>query len=162
MENKLRNDHLLRFASYLQDDIEDKLEKLSILPIQQYRDQYRLLLKEFSHMDSERAVIGLIEFLYTLEALSESEDEAKDLYDWCNTLEALSKDENISEDEAKDLYDWCIEQAVARYRDKLSPEKFEKLESVGFPWAYYENELDKFGFHWKKNNPKGVRYSQEG
>lgn len=138
MENKLRNDHLLRFASYLQDDIEDKLEKLSILPIQQYRDQYRLLLKEFSHMDSERAVIGLIEFLYTLEALSESEDEAKD------------------------LYDWCIEQAVARYRDKLSPEKFEKLESVGFPWAYYENELDKFGFHWKKNNPKGVRYSQEG
>lgn len=61
----------------------------------------------------------------------------------------------------EDLYNWCLKQAAERYEVVLTEEKFQKLESLQFPWAYYENELDKFGYFWKKNNPNGVRYPQE-
>ncbi len=60
--------------------------------------------------------------------------------------------------EEQSLYAWCLEQASDRYRGELAQEKIDKLDSIGFPWAYYENELDKLGYHWKKNNPNGVRY----
>jgi hypothetical protein len=58
------------------------------------------------------------------------------------------------------LYVWCLEQASARYKEILSQEKIDELNSVGFPWAFYENELDKLGYHWKKNNPKGKRWEK--
>ena len=56
------------------------------------------------------------------------------------------------------LYNWCLDQAAARYMGALSQDKIEKLNALEFPWAYYEEELDKLGFHWNKNNPDGVRY----
>lgn len=62
----------------------------------------------------------------------------------------------------KELFDWCLEQAAARYMGKLSQEKIDKLNSIGFPWDYYEEELDKLGFHWEKNNPQGKRWNDDG
>lgn len=59
------------------------------------------------------------------------------------------------------LYDWCLEQASARFMGLLSQEQIDKLNSTDFPWAYYEEELDKLGYNWKKNNPKGVRYGTD-
>ncbi len=56
------------------------------------------------------------------------------------------------------LYEWCLEQASARYMGLLSPEQEDKLNSIDFPWAFYEEELDKLGYSWKKNNPDGVRF----
>lgn len=64
--------------------------------------------------------------------------------------------ETISPDPG--LFDWCLEQASARYMDLLTPAQFEKLQGLGFPWEYYEDHLDKLGYHWKKNNPEGVRW----
>lgn len=58
------------------------------------------------------------------------------------------------------LYEWCLEQASARYQGKLSQDKIDKLNSLEFPWEYYEEELDKLGYHWKKNNPDGIRYKE--
>jgi len=58
----------------------------------------------------------------------------------------------------KKLYDWCLEQAVARFMGSLTDEHFIKLQSLDFPWEYYESELDKLGFNWSRNNPDGVRY----
>lgn len=41
------------------------------------------------------------------------------------------------------LFKWCLEQVIAREYGELSEEKILKLDSLGFPWAYYENELAK-------------------
>ena len=57
----------------------------------------------------------------------------------------------------QDLYSWCLEQASDRYCGTLSQDKIDKLNQQEFPWTYYENELDKLGYHWKKNNPNGLR-----
>ena len=65
--------------------------------------------------------------------------------------------EKLNENE---LYNWCLEQAAARFMGTLSQDKIDKLNSLEFPWAYYEEELDKLGFHWRKNNPQGVRYGR--
>jgi|GEM_PF-3765881 hypothetical protein len=59
------------------------------------------------------------------------------------------------------LYTWCLEQASDRYCGTLSQEKIDKLNSMDFPWAYYEDELDKLGYHWKKNNPDGIRFKDK-
>lgn len=56
------------------------------------------------------------------------------------------------------LYKWCLEQASQRYCGMLEQDKIEKLNSIGFDWVYWENELDKFGYCWELNNPNGVRY----
>lgn len=53
---------------------------------------------------------------------------------------------------------WCLEQAAARFMDNLSQEQIDVLTSLDFPWNYWENELDKAGFHWNKNNPAGKRW----
>jgi hypothetical protein len=45
--------------------------------------------------------------------------------------------------ELKDLYMWCLMQAHDRQRGVLAQEKIDKLNSIGFPWDYYENELEK-------------------
>ncbi len=58
----------------------------------------------------------------------------------------------------QDLHVWCLEQADARFRGLLSQDRIEKLDSLDFPWAHYEEELDKLGYYWEKNNPDGVRY----
>ncbi len=55
------------------------------------------------------------------------------------------------------LFDWCLLQASERYMGHLSVDQVDKLNSIGFPWAYYEEELDKLGYDWKRNNPTGVR-----
>lgn len=60
---------------------------------------------------------------------------------------------------SQDLYNWCLEQASARYCNQLTEEQLKKLNDIDFPWAYYEDELDKLGYHWKKNNPTGIRYN---
>lgn len=60
-----------------------------------------------------------------------------------------------------DLYNWCLEQAAMRFMGKLSQEQIDKLNSINFPWAYYEQELDNLGFHWAKNNPNGKRWEDE-
>lgn len=56
------------------------------------------------------------------------------------------------------LYNWCLQQAMDRYMGTLSEDKLKKLEEIDFPFDYYEEELDKLGFHWEKNNPNGKRY----
>jgi hypothetical protein len=58
----------------------------------------------------------------------------------------------------QEIYDWCLEQAANRFMGKLSQAKIDKLNSIEFPWAHYEEELDKLGFYWEKNNPDGVRW----
>ena len=60
----------------------------------------------------------------------------------------------------QELYNWCLEQTIARYMGELTPEQLRKLESINFPFARYEQVLDEMGFHWKKNNPNGVRYGK--
>ncbi len=60
--------------------------------------------------------------------------------------------------ENKQLFDWCLEQAHARYTGQLTQDQLNKLNGIDFPWAYYENELDKLGYSWKKNNPDGKRW----
>lgn len=57
-----------------------------------------------------------------------------------------------------DLHTWCLEQASARYMGTLPQDKIDKLNSLNFPWEHYEEELDKLGYHWEKNNPNGIRY----
>jgi len=57
-----------------------------------------------------------------------------------------------------ELYNWCLEQAAARYIGTMTKEQFDSLQSLDFPWEYYENELNNLGFHWYKNNPEGIRY----
>ncbi len=59
-----------------------------------------------------------------------------------------------------ELYIWCLEQASARFMGIVPQEKIDKLNSLEFPWAYYEDEFDKLGYHWEKNNPQGVRYGK--
>ena len=68
------------------------------------------------------------------------------------------KEDTTEEDK---LYNWCLEQASARFMGLLSQEQIDKLNSTGFDWVYYENELDNLGYHWKKNKPKGVRYGTD-
>ncbi len=58
----------------------------------------------------------------------------------------------------KNLRDWCLEQAMLRYMGKLEQWQLDKLEEVEFPFDYWEDQLDKLGFYWKKNNPNGVRW----
>jgi hypothetical protein len=60
------------------------------------------------------------------------------------------------------LFDWCLEQASLRFMGKLPQDKIDKLNSIEFPWAYYEEELDKLGYNWERNNPSGVRWQQKG
>lgn len=55
------------------------------------------------------------------------------------------------------LYDWCLEQAVGRYRGKLSGAQIEMLDSIGFPWGQYEQELGKLGLFCEKNKPKSQK-----
>lgn len=55
----------------------------------------------------------------------------------------------------EDLFDWCLEQVAARYMETLDQDKIDKLNSIEFPWEYYEDELDKLGFNWEKNSPTG-------
>lgn len=43
----------------------------------------------------------------------------------------------------KDLYKWCVELAQARRKGTLSQEQIDKLNSLNFPWAYYEDEFDQ-------------------
>jgi hypothetical protein len=59
---------------------------------------------------------------------------------------------NVKKD---DLFNWCLEQAAAKYMGTLDQEKIDKLNALEFPWSYYEEELDKLGFHWAKNSPTG-------
>lgn len=66
--------------------------------------------------------------------------------------------DNVEKSNKSDLYAWCLEQASERYRGTLSKEKQDKLNDIQFDWNHYENELDKLGYHWKKNNPTGVRW----
>lgn len=68
----------------------------------------------------------------------------------------------FSEESLNGLYNWCLEQASDRYRGLLSEEQIDKLNSIDFPWGYYEEELDKLGYHWQKNNPNGKRWSSNG
>jgi len=56
------------------------------------------------------------------------------------------------------LYIWCLEQASARFMGTLSQDKIDKLDSLDFPWDYYERELDKLGFDWKKNSKEDSDY----
>lgn len=60
----------------------------------------------------------------------------------------------------QELYEWCLDQAIDRYMGTLSEEQFNLLQAIEFPWGYYEDELDKLGFNWAKNNPNGVRYGK--
>lgn len=60
----------------------------------------------------------------------------------------------MTKKEQQDLYIWCLEQASERYRGTLSTEKIDKLNAMNFSWEYYEKELDKLGFDWKKNVPQ--------
>lgn len=64
----------------------------------------------------------------------------------------------MNEKQLQELYEWCLEQAADRYMGNLSQEKIDKLDSIGFPWERYENDLDELGFSWKENNPNGIRY----
>lgn len=57
------------------------------------------------------------------------------------------------------LYTWCLEQAAARYMEKLSQSQIEKLNSIDFPWKMYEEKLDELGFDWVKNSPRGVGHN---
>lgn len=80
-------------------------------------------------------------------------DGPDDFFKDCDCIE-YGEEENA-------LFTWCLEQASERYCGTLSQARIDILNSIEFPWAYYENELDKLGYHWKKNNPNGVRYNQE-
>lgn len=60
------------------------------------------------------------------------------------------------------LFNWCLEQAHLRYTNQLSQEQLDKLNALNFPWAYYEEELTKLGYHWEKNKPKkACTYDEE-
>jgi len=59
-----------------------------------------------------------------------------------------------------EAYAWCLETAIARFQNTLTKEQFTVLEQLQFPFAYAEEELDKLGFHWAKNNPEGIRYGE--
>lgn len=41
------------------------------------------------------------------------------------------------------LYNWCLEQAATRAMGNLSQDKIDKLNSIGFPWAYYAEKLEE-------------------
>ena len=41
------------------------------------------------------------------------------------------------------LYAWCCMQASDRLTGTLSQDRIDKLDSIGFDWKYYENELFK-------------------
>ena len=58
----------------------------------------------------------------------------------------------------RELYLWCLQQAADRYMGTLSQDKIDLLNDELFPWGYYEEQLDKMGFDWKKNNPNGKRH----
>lgn len=62
--------------------------------------------------------------------------------------------------EQNDLHTWCLEQASARYMGILGQDEIDRLTSLDFPWAHFENELDKLGYSWEKNNPDGKRYNE--
>lgn len=51
----------------------------------------------------------------------------------------------------ENLYAWCLEQAADKLMGTMSKEHLEKLNDIGFPWSYYEGELDKLGFNLDKN-----------
>ncbi len=61
-------------------------------------------------------------------------------------------------DKQQALFNWCLEQASARYMGLLSQEQIDKLNSLEFPWSHFEEELDKLGYSWNRNNPTGVRF----
>lgn len=63
------------------------------------------------------------------------------------------------EKEEDDMYVWCLEQASDRYKGELSQDKIELLLKVDKNFfVFYEDELDKLGYDWERNNPNGIRW----
>lgn len=55
-------------------------------------------------------------------------------------MHTKQKGENKMEKE-EELYAWCIKQARDRRDGHLNAEQIKKLDSIGFPWKQYEQEI---------------------
>lgn len=44
----------------------------------------------------------------------------------------------MDEKQLKKLHKWCVQNAVDRVMGKLSQDKIDKLDALGFPWEVYE------------------------
>lgn len=62
-------------------------------------------------------------------------------------------------EDVKNYEAFCLQMAIDRFMNAMSHEKFKAFSELNFDWHFWEERLDKMGFDWEENNPKGIRWN---